>query len=51
MATAKRVTPGREGYKILFNQNTVIMNHKFAAAAAKYNTKENTLIKNIRNII
>lgn len=49
MATTKRVTPGREGYKILFNQNTVIMNHKFAAAAAKYNTKENTLIKNIRN--
>ena len=47
MAT-KRVTPGREGYKILFNENTVIMNHKFAAAAAKYGTKENKLIKSIR---
>ena len=47
MAT-KRVTPGREGYKILFNENAVIMNHKFAAAAAKYGTKENRLMKNIR---
>lgn len=49
MATTKKVTPGREGYKILFNQNTVIMNYKFAAAAAKYGTPENTLLKNIRN--
>ena len=48
MATNKRVTPGREGYKILFNENTVIMNHKFAAAAAKYGTPENKLMKNIR---
>ena len=40
MATTKRVTPGREGYKILFNENTVIMNHKFAAAAAKYSKSE-----------
>ncbi len=47
MAT-KRVTPGREGYKILFNENSVIMNHKFAAAAAKYGTKENILMKSIR---
>ena len=47
MAT-KRITPGREGYKILFNENTVIMNHKFAAAAAKYGTKENKLMKSIR---
>ena len=48
MAATKRVTPGREGYKILFNENTVIMNKKFAAAAAKYGTKEYTLLKNIR---
>ena len=48
MATTKRVTPGREGYKILFNENTVIMNYKFAAAAAKYGTKENKLMKSIR---
>ena len=44
MATTKRVTPGREGYKILFNDNTVIINHKFAAAASKYGTKENRII-------
>ena len=48
MANVKRVTPGREGYKILFNENTVIMNHKFAAAAAKYGTTENKLMKSIR---
>ena len=48
MATT-RLTPGREGYKILFNENTVIMNYKFAAAAAKYGTPENKLMKNIRN--
>ena len=47
MAT-KRLTPGREGYKILFNENTVIMNHKFAAAAGTYGTKENKLMKKIR---
>ena len=45
---ANRVTPGREGYKILFGENTVIMNHKFAAAAAKYGTAENKLMKSIR---
>ena len=49
MATTKRVTPGREGYKILFNDNTVIINHKFAAAASKYGTKENRIIRNIRH--
>ena len=46
---ANRVTPGREGYKILFGENTVIMNHKFAAAASKYGTKENRIIRNIRH--
>ena len=48
MAKTKRVTPGREGYKIMFAENTVIMNKKFAAAAAKYGTPENKLMKNIR---
>ena len=47
--TSKMIKPGREGYKILFDTNTVIMNYKFAAAAAKYGTKENKLLKNIRN--
>ena len=45
----KVVKPGREGYKILFDTNTVIMNYKFAAAAAKYGTKENRIIRNIRH--
>ena len=49
MAATKRITPGREGYKILFNEDTVIMNHKFAAAAAKYGTKENRIVRNIRH--
>lgn len=49
MATTKMIKPGREGYKILFDNNTVIMNYKFAAAAAKYGTKENRIIRNIRH--
>ena len=49
MANTSMVKPGREGYKILFDTNTVIMNYKFSAAAAKYGTKENTLLKNIRS--
>ena len=49
MANTTMVKPGREGYKILFDTNTVIMNYKFAAAAAKYGTKENTLLKDIRS--
>ena len=47
MATIN-VKPGREGYKVLFDTNTVIMNYKFAAAAAKYGTTEYNLMKNIR---
>ena len=46
--TTKRITPGREGYKILFGDNIVIMNKKFAAAASKYGTRENKLIRDIR---
>ncbi len=49
MANSKRLTPGRNGYKILFGDNTVIMNYKFAEAAAKYGTKENRIIRNIRH--
>ena len=48
MANVKRVTPGREGYNIMFNENNVIMHNKFAAAAAKYGTTENKLMKSIR---
>ena len=34
--TNSSVKPGKNGYKILFATNTVIMNYKFAAAAAEY---------------
>ena len=47
MSTAM-VKPGRNGYKILFDTNTVIMNYKFAAAAAEYGTPEYNLMKSIR---
>lgn len=49
MAKTKRVTPGRKGYKIMFAENTVIMNKKFAAAAAEYGTVENITLYHIRN--
>ena len=49
MATSKRVTPGRKGYKIMFAENTVIMNKKFAAAAGEYGTIENITLYHIRN--
>ena len=42
------VKPGKNGYKIVFATNTVIMNYKFAAAAAQYGTKENGIIRDIR---
>lgn len=41
--------PGKNGYKIAFATNTVVMNYKFAAAAAQYGTKENRIIRNIRH--
>ena len=41
--------PGKNGYKILFASNTVVMNYKFSAAAAQYGTKENRIIRNIRH--
>ena len=47
MATTN-MKPGRNGYKILFDTNTVIMNYKFAAAAAEYGTPEYNLMKSIR---
>ena len=33
------VKPGRNGYKILFDTNMLIMNYKFAKAAAQYYIK------------
>ena len=46
--TTSSVKPGKNGYKILFATNTVIMNYKFAAAAAEYGTKEYNILKGIR---
>lgn len=40
--------PGKNGYKIVFAANTIVMNYKFAAAAAKYDTAEYRLMKKIR---
>ena len=40
--------PGKNGYKIVFATNTVVMNYKFAAAAAQYGTPEYKLMKKIR---
>ena len=40
--------PGKNGYKINFNTNTVVMNYKFAAAAAEYGTPEYNIMKGIR---
>ena len=47
-STTHNIKPGRNGYKILFNSNTIIINYKFAAAAAEYGTAENKLMKAIR---
>ena len=49
MNTNLTTKPGKNGYKIVFATNTVVMNYKFAAAAAKYGTKENRIIRNIRH--
>ena len=40
--------PGKNGYKIVFATNTVVMNYKFAAAAAEYDTTEYNIMKAIR---
>ena len=47
-STTHNIKPGRNGYKILFDTNTIIMNYKFAAAAAEYGSSENKLMKSIR---
>ncbi len=48
-ATAKYVEkPGKQGYKVLFASNTVIMNKKFAAAAAVCGSAEYKILKKIK---
>ena len=48
MSKHNEMKPGKNGYKIVFATNTIVMNYKFAAAAAQYGTKENKLMKSIR---
>lgn len=40
--------PGKNGYKIFFSENTVVMNYTFAKAAGQFGTPEYNLIKEIR---
>ena len=46
--TTSSVKPGKNGYKILFATNTIIMNYKFEAAASQYGTPEYNILKGIR---
>ena len=48
MAQTNMPKPGKNGYKIVFATNTIVMNYKFAAAAAQYGTPEYKLMKKIR---
>ena len=48
MNTNLTTKPGKNGYKIVFATNTVVMNYKFAAAAAEYGTTEYNIMKSIR---
>ena len=47
MATTINAKPGKNGYKILFNLDTIIMNKTFAAAAEQYGTPEYEIIKGV----
>ncbi len=47
MAQTNMHKPGKNGYKIVFATNTIVMNYKFAAAAGKYDTAEYRLMKKI----
>lgn len=40
--------PGKNGYRICFTNNTVVMNYKFSQLAGQYGTKENDIIRSIR---
>lgn len=46
--SANMVKPGKNGYKICFATDTVVMNYKFAAAAGKIGTTEYKIMKQIR---
>ena len=48
MSKMNEMKPGKNGYKVLFATNTVVMSYKFSAAAAEYGTKEYKIMKGIR---
>ena len=48
MSKMNEMKPGKLGYKIYFNMNTVVMNYKFAELAGQYGTKEYKILKGIR---
>lgn len=48
MSKQYEMKPGKNGYKIYFNTNTVVMNYKFAELAGKYGTPEYRIMKGIR---
>lgn len=41
--------PGKNGYRIDFNNNVVVMNYKFAAAASIFGSVEYEIVKGIRS--
>lgn len=48
MSKQTTAKPGKNGYKIIFNENTVVMNYKFAELAGQYGTREYKIMKGIR---
>ena len=48
MSKRNEMKPGKNGYKIYFNENIVVMNYKFAELAGQYGTKEYKIMKGIR---
>ena len=48
MSKRTEMKPGKNGYKIYFNANTVVMNYKFAELAGEFGTAEYNILKGIR---
>ena len=48
MCKSNEMKPGKNGYKIVFNANLVVMNYKFAKLAGEFGTTEYNILKGIR---
>ena len=48
MCKSNEMKPGKNGYKIYFNENMVVMNYEFAELAGQYGTREYKIMKGIR---